>query len=220
MSVQSSEVLRVKAPVLRWSISARPNSESRWRSARPTAPTLASGARVRQRQLGQVAGSRTVAMVAASCSGPGGVRRTAPARPGGARASDSSSSARWPPTPDSSSSACGARVGQLQLGPGGAYASDRSSSGRWSTPAAWQCVNRARERARGARRSPLQPLHLGQHGERLPGSLGEARQCLDEETRPDQPCWSAMDPAWITACPSGWRWAGAREGWRAGSRGR
>src|SRR4051794_27896354 len=63
-SFQSSEVLRVKAPVLRWSISARPNSESRWRSARPTVPALASGARVRQRQLGQVARSRTAAMVA------------------------------------------------------------------------------------------------------------------------------------------------------------
>ncbi|ADO70656.1 uncharacterized protein STAUR_2864 [Stigmatella aurantiaca DW4/3-1] len=101
-------MLRVTAPVLRWSISARPTSESRWRSARPTAPARAGGA------LQDGSHGRRVLL------GLGGVRRTAPAQPGGARASDRSSSARWPPTSDRSSSARGASVGPLQLGPGGA----------------------------------------------------------------------------------------------------
>jgi hypothetical protein len=164
--------------VLRWSISARPNSESRWRSARPTAPALASGAHIGQRKLGRVARSRTASRGCRVQLGHGGVRRTAPTRAGarvgplqlgpvGAR-QDGSHRRRVHLGPV-------ARVGQLQLGPvvrarrtaptrHGARASDRSSSARW-----------ARQDGGQRRR-----VHLG------PGRASDS----SSSARPARPRWS------------------------------
>jgi hypothetical protein len=47
------------------------------------------------------------------------------------------------------------------------------------------------------------PLHRGQHGERLPSLLGEARQRLDEETRHMEVISKVRKPESLAAAQQG-----------------